>query len=230
MGSFAMFPARRLSLSRPMACLMLVSVTMSASALRKHESEKPTVAPIFAELVGGLDARQLKPGSPVLFKVKDAWQNGDCKLREGSILKGHVVDANVSSKEDKTSKVAVVVDEGECNGPALVPLPLAVAAIMAPDPPKFGDVQQYMPLNALPAAISGAQGTGPHALSATPFIAENSATLVASTKQISPGDVIGISRLKLSVGTGPEQSSILSVKDTMSPCRAIRSLFSFQRR
>jgi hypothetical protein len=207
-----MFPALRLRRCHPLAHLILISVTISAPAARKRPSETPALAPIRAELVGTFDARFLKSGSPLLLKVKDAWQNGDCKLREGSILKGYVVDANVSSNEDKISKVAVVVDEAECNGPALVPLPLAVGAIMAPDPAAFGNVQTYAPLNALPIAIAGASGTGPQALSANPFVAENSATPLDSSKQISLGDVLGIARLKLSVGTGPEQSSVLSVK------------------
>ncbi len=207
-----MFPALRLRRCHPLAHLILISLVTSAPAARKRASETPAFSPIYAELVGLLDARFLKPGSPLLLKVKDAWQNGDCKLREGSILKGHVVDANVSSKEDRISKVAVVVDEAECNGSALVPTPLAVAAIMAPDPAEFGNTQKYAPLNALPVAIRGASGTGPQAVSATPFVAENSAVpLDSSPKQISLGDVFGLSRLKLSVGTGPEQSSVLFV-------------------
>ena len=184
----------------------------SAPAARKHASETPAVAPIHAELVALLDARFLKAGSPLLLRVKDAWQNGDCKLREGSILKGHVVDANVSSKEDRISKVALVLDEAQCNGPALVPMPLAVAAIMARDPAEFGNTQEYSPLNALPVAIRGASGTGPLSLSSAAVVAENSATRIDSSKQISLGDVVGLSGLKLSVGTGPEQSTVLFAK------------------
>ncbi|HTY85751.1 MAG TPA: hypothetical protein VMB19_16140 [Silvibacterium sp.] len=208
-----MFPGLRVRRCHPLALLILISVTMSASSARKRASETPALAPIRAELVGAFDARFLKQGSPILLKVKNAWQNGDCKLREGSILKGHVVDANVSSNEDRISKVAMVMDEAECNGPALVPLPLVVAAIVAPDPAEFGNVQTYAPLNALPVAIAGASGTGPQALSASATVAENSATaLDSSPKQISMGDVLGLSRLKLSVGTGPEQSSVLFMK------------------
>src|SRR5277367_881649 len=207
-----MFPGMRIRRCHPLAHLILISVIMSAHAARKHATATPALASIHAELVALFDARFLKSGSPFLLKVKASWQNGDCKLREGSILKGHVVDANVSSKEDSISKVAVVVDEAECNGPALVPLPLAVAAIMAADPATSRNVQTYAPLNALPIAIAGASGTGPHALSASAVVAENSATPLDSPKQISLGDVFGFSSLKLSVGTGPEQSSVLFVK------------------
>ncbi len=211
-GCFAMFPALRLRRRHLLAHLILISVVTSAPAARKHASETPAFAPIHAELVALLDARFLKPGSPLLLRVKDAWQNGDCKLREGSILKGHVVDANVSSKEDRISKVAMVLDEAQCNGPALVPMPLAVAAIMARDPAEFGNTQEYAPLNALPVAIRGASGTGPLSLSSAAVVAENSATRIDSAKQISLGDVVGLSGLKLSVGTGPEQSTVLFAK------------------
>jgi hypothetical protein len=209
---FAMFPALRLRRCHLLAHLILISVVTSAPAAHKHASETPAVAPIHAELVALLDARFLKAGSPVLLRVKDAWQNGDCKLREGSILKGHVADANVSSKEDRISKVALVLDEAQCNGTALVPMPLAVAAIMARDPTEFGNTQEYAPLNALPVAIRGASGTGPISLSSAAVVAENSATRIDSPKQISLGDVIGVSGLKLSVGTGPEQSTVLFAK------------------
>jgi hypothetical protein len=211
-GCFAMFPSLRLRHRHLLAPLILISVVTSAPAARKHASETPAFAPIHAELVALLDARFLKPGSPLLLRVKDAWQNGDCKLREGSILKGHVVDANVSSKEDRISKVALVLDEAQCNGPALVPLPLAVAAIMARDPAEFGNTQEYAPLNALPVAIRGASGTGSLSLSSAAVVAENSATRVDSPKQASLGDVVGLSGLKLSVGTEPEQSTVLSTK------------------
>ena len=211
-GCFAMFPALRLRRCHLLAHLVLISMVTSAPAARKHASETPAVAPIHAELVALLDARFLKAGSPLLLRVKEAWQSGDCKLREGSILKGHVVDANVSSKEDRISKVALVLDEAQCNGPALVPMPLAVAAIMARDPAEFGNTQEYSPLNALPVAIRGASGTGPLSLSSAAVVAENSATRIDSSKQISLGDVVGVSGLKLSVGTGPEQSTVLSAK------------------
>ena len=211
-GCFVIFPALRLRRCHLLAHLILISVVTNAPAARKHASETPAFAPIHAELVALLDARFLKPGSPLLLRVKDAWQNGDCKLREGSILKGHVVDANVSSKEDRISKVALLLDEAQCNGTALVPMPLAVAAIMARDPAEFGNTQEYAPLNALPVAIRGAGGTGPLSLSSAAVVAENSATRIDSPKQISLGDVIGLSGLKLSVGTGPEQSTVLIAK------------------
>src|SRR5580658_7983193 len=178
-------------------------------------SAAPAFTPIHAELVGPMEARLLKPGSPLLLKVKDAWQNDDCKLREGSILKGHVVAANVSSKEDRVSKVAVAVDEAECNGPALVPMALAVAAMMAPDPMETGNMQEYAPLSEGPVAMGGGAGSGTSSMrsvSAAAIIAQNSAMPADPPKRMALGDVIGLSGLKLSVGTGPEYSSVLSDK------------------
>ena len=178
-------------------------------------SAAPAFTPIHAELVGPMEARLLKPGSPLLLKVKDAWQNDDCKLREGSILKGHVVVANVSSKEDRISKVALLVDEAECNGPTLVPMPLAVAAMMAPDPNEAGHTQEYSPLTDGPVALGSRSGGGTNSmrsLSAAAIIAQNSAMPVSAPQHMALGDVIGISGLKMSVGTGPEYSTVLSNK------------------
>jgi hypothetical protein len=207
-----------------LANLVLISAVMSAPAARRQPSETTTLAPIRADLVGLLDARFLKPGSPILLKVRGAWQSGDCKLREGSILKGHVVDANVSSKNDRTSRVAMVVDEAQCNGPELVPMPLIVAAILAAG---SGNVHRSVPQDALPqlmasgvntsnmqtlsAGMAGRPGPPPPS-NAEVFFHQTSSTPFDSPKQVSVGDVFGFSGLKLSVGTGPEQSSVLSVK------------------
>jgi hypothetical protein len=196
--------------------LMSISVFAPAGAAVHAASGKSAAfTPIHAELVGPMDARFLKPGSPLLLKVKDAWQNDDCSLREGSILKGHVVAANVSSKEDRISKVALLVDEAECNGQTLVPMPLAVAAMMAPDPMETGNMQEYAPLNEGPVATGGGAGSGTSSMrsvSAAAIIAQNSAMPVDAPKRMALGDVIGLSGLKLSVGTGPEYSSVLSDK------------------
>ena len=220
-----MFPGFRTGrCCRSLAHLVLISVAVSAPAARRRESETPGLAPIYAKLVGLLDARFLKPDSPILLEVKDAWQNGDCKLRAGSILKGHVVGANVSSKNDSTSRVAIVVNEAECNGPVLVPLPLTVAAIMAADP---AGGHRSAPQNAqlgllasgvdpqlmqtLSSGMAGRPGPPPPSNSAV-FFEETSAKSLDSPKRISVGDVFGFWGLKLSVGTGPEQSSVLFVK------------------
>lgn len=210
MTSFAL-RCKRFQLS---CAFLLASAAISASAaVRASSPGTPAFTPIRAELVGALDARFLKPGSPLLLKVKSAWQNDDCRLREGSILKGHVVTANASSKEDRISKVALVVDQAECNGSNLVPMPLAVAAMLAPDPAEVGNLQEYAPLDAGPVATGSGTGTGSlRSISTASFIAENSALPSDPARRMALGDVSGLSGLKLSVGTGPEDSSVLSDK------------------
>ncbi len=222
-----MFHPQPLRRGHCLSPLLVILAIMSARADRRSASETPTLVPIYAELVGALNARTLNLGSPLLLKIKDPWQNGDCKLGRGSILKGRVVDLQLFSKQDNISRVAVVVDEAECNGAAFVPMPLAVAAILSPDPSEFKNVQQYLPLSASPTVMASGSGTGDSqtrsaGLSGRPasagpsdaavFFAKSSDTPINSSKRISLGDVSGISGLKLSVGTGPEQSSVLSMK------------------
>lgn len=219
-----MFPGLRIRRCRSLAHLILLLEIVNAAAVRTHESETQEFAPIYARLVGPLDARFQNPGSPLLLEVKHAWQNGNCKLREGSILKGHVVIANASSKQDRTSRVAVVVDEAECNGPVFAPLPLTVAAVLAPDP---AAMHQSVPQNALPGLAASGVNTSlmqnlasgmagrpgpPPPSDAAVFFGETSARSFDSPKRISVGEVFGFSGLKLGVGTGPEQSSVLFVK------------------
>ncbi len=220
----AMVPGLRIRRCRSLAHVILILPIVSAAAVPKHVSETQAPAPIYAKLVGLFDARFLNPGSPLLLEVKRAWQSGDCKLREGSILKGHVVIANATSKQDRTSRVAVVLDEAECNGPAFVPLPLTVAAVLAAD---LAGVHRSVPQNAQPGLIASGVDPGlmqtmasgmagrpgpPPPSDAEVFFAHSSARSFDSSNRVSVGDVFGLPGLKLSVGTGPEQSSVLFVK------------------
>jgi hypothetical protein len=218
-----MVPGLR-SRRRSLAHLILLLGVVHAVAAPRHASESPELGPIYAKVVGLLDARFLSAGSPVLFEVKHAWQYGNCQLREGSILKGRVVNANVSSKQDRTSRVAVVVDEAECNGPALVPFPLTVVAVLAADP---AGMHKSAPPNAQPGLMaSGVDATFMQTLSsgmagrpgppppsdAAVFFAHTAARSGDAPERVSVGEVFGLSGLKLSVGAGPEQSSVLFVK------------------
>src|SRR5271170_1843467 len=205
-----------------LSILLILPLLSALPGSRTSKSETPPpFAPVYADLVGPLEARFLQPGSSVLLRVRTEWRSSACKLREGAILKGHVAAVNISSKTQRISQVALAFDQAECNGPNLAHMPLSVAAVLAPDPADGSTPQPYAPLNqellamgsgsGIPSATGGG-GSGLRSVNAAAYIADISPMPVEPPRRMTLGDVVGLSGLKLSVGTGPEGSSVLSIK------------------
>jgi hypothetical protein len=175
----------------------------------------PDQVPIEAKLVHALQAARVKVGDPVLAKVQVKWQGAECSLREGAIVRGHVL-GQASRSKTQMSEIAVLFDAAECDGSEMKALPMTLAALMARDP--ASDPHAYEPM-ALGAAIGGIQNRamdrnspGPSRVTPSQILA----TRIAephhrSTPQaVKPGDVVGISGVKLAVATGPAGSSVIS--------------------
>ena len=116
----------------------------------------PDQVPIEAKLVHALQAARVKVGDPVLAKVQVKWQGAECSLREGAIVRGHVLGQAARSKT-QMSEIAVLFDAAECDGSEMKALPMTLAALMAGDP--ASDPNAYEPM-ALGASISGEFKTG----------------------------------------------------------------------
>ncbi len=191
---------------------LIPALAGAAPATKTTENGTTPFTPVFAELMGSLDARSLKPGSQLLLKVRVAWKNDDCRLREGAILRGHVLQVNPSTRENRISQIALSIDQAECNGPDLVPMSLSVVAMLAPDPAEATNLQAYAPLDASPVAAGGSSASSTSVLrsvTAAASVAENSSMPADAPKRIAPGGVYGLSGIKLSIGTGPQESSVL---------------------
>jgi hypothetical protein len=166
--------------------------------------------PIQAELLKSIEAGRVQVGDPVYARVALAWKNPSCKLREGAILKGRIVTQTPRSKTAKSSDVAFLFDSGQCGGRDMKPLPLTVAAVLAPDPidgsSLFGD-RDNQPLNeavglSLNGGMRSLQGAADAAILEPP---RNN-----PPQTVMPGQIIGIADMKIAVGSGPEGSSILT--------------------
>jgi hypothetical protein len=170
--------------------------------------------PVQATLVKAIEAGRVKVGDTVLAKSKTDWLGPRCMLRRGATLKGRIVAAAARSKAAKTSSLNLVFESAECDGKALQPLFLTVAAVVAPDPDQESDGSHYQPLSqAVGAGIGGSNsGAGGNLRSVTGAAATvyDEPRSVKQPKSVLPGQVVGIPRLKLSVGNGPENSSTLS--------------------
>jgi len=203
----------------PVSVLVFLALRLFSFAA----SNDPARLPVQAELVQGMEAGRAKVGDWVLAKVDVEWNNPGCKLRKGAILKGRVVSENARSKTSKTSDLALLFESAECGGRDLKPLPLTIAAVMAPDP--NSSLYREQEHQSLADAVGLAVGGGGSAGAGSGFIGGSgnlrSVTAAAATafveptrskapKAVMPGQVIGLGGVKLSVGSGPEGSSVLS--------------------
>jgi hypothetical protein len=163
-------------------------------------------APIQAQLIRVVEAGRINVGDSILAKVNVQWQNPDCLLRRGAILKGRIVAASVRSKTSKTSEIALMFESGECGGKEMKPLPLTVAAVIAPDQSLNSDVEHQSLSEAVGVGIDGGMRSAQYAAATTQYEPPRH----KGPKAVMPGQVIGIHGLKLAVGGGQEGSSILS--------------------
>ena len=170
--------------------------------------------PIQAELVKSIEAGRVQVGDAVYAKVNLAWNNSACKLREGAILKGRIVTQTPRSKAAGSSAIALLFDSGQCGGRDMKPLPLTVAALLAPDPSRasslFGD-RQNQPLNeAVGLSLGQGGGGGMRSMQAAAQTVILEPPRNKPPQLVMPGQVIGIGDMKLAVGSGPEGSSVLT--------------------
>jgi len=196
----------------PVVILLLLACLSGASA-----SSSPPVSnrvPVQAALVKAIEAGRVHAGDAVYARVDLAWDHLDCKLREGAILQGRVVAQTPHVKGTK-SELALVFESGQCGGRDMKPLPLTIAAVLAPDPNSnsslYGNVQSQ-PLSEAVGLSLGQSGTG----SPMRSMMAAAATVILEPPVnkppvvVMPGQVIGLGSIQLAVGSGPEGSSILS--------------------
>jgi hypothetical protein len=195
--------------------VQLLSLLFLLHPRSSAESPPKDRIPIQAVLVKSIEAGRVKVGDPVYAKVDLAWNNSACKLREGAILKGRIVTETPRSKAARSSGIALIFDSGQCGGRDMKPLPLTVAALLAPDPNRgsslYGD-QQSPPLNEAVGLGLSQEGSGSPMRS---MLAAAQTVLLEPPRNkppqlVMPGQVIGLGDLKLGVGIGPEGSSVLT--------------------
>jgi hypothetical protein len=166
-------------------------------------------APIEAELLIPVSTRTAV-GKPVYVRVLTDWRGSDCTLRTGGILKGRVVATVEHSRNSKNSSIALAFDSAECADRDVSPLALTLVALAVAGP---AAENTSPPLNeAVGISIGAGSSTADGGRSATTAALTGSYQLSRDERpaRISPGSVIGLRGLKLSVGTGPGGSSVLS--------------------
>lgn len=182
--------------------------------LPPNRSFAQSLIPVQAELVQRLDASRVKIGDQILAKLQVPWKSPDCDLRSGAIIQGHVVTQRAHSKTEKTSEIGVVFETGQCGGRDMEPLPLTVAAVLAPsrhaDESPTGEEQPLssavgVTLNGNPGSMGGPVRSVTQAAD-TVFVEPRRTKTPAAVR---PGQVVGIPHLSISVGQGAGGASIL---------------------
>jgi hypothetical protein len=170
----------------------------------------PVLVPVEAELLAHMQVRALKPGGVLFARVAIDWTGPGCVLRRGATLEAKVVAVTPHSSASSSSEVALSFARAQCGRSDMEPFALVLAAVAAPDDADSGSVSTDLPM------IFGGN-TGPSA--------PGSGLLRSSLAEVDPmlinlhrfpkvanlraGDVLGIKGVTLSVGTGPENSSVL---------------------
>jgi hypothetical protein len=189
--------------------LALCRATVSAEKIAK-----PGADPIQAELMADLHARLLKVGGTVYARVTVEWRSPACLLRNGAVLEAHVVSVVPSIKPVKASEVGLAFTKAQCGDLKMGPFNLLLSAIAAPpEDSDLGILSQSLPVQA-GSGIKGSIILNSMRVSYDPTLNLISPIyLFPLIPRMEMGDVYRIRGLKLSVGTGPENSSILTSKD-----------------
>lgn len=188
----------------------VIAAVVACGALG-HAETKAARIPIQADLVQPLEAGRVKVGDKVLAKVQVKWDDAQCPLRQGAILQGRVVAESARSKTSSSSQLALVFDQGECGGPQMKPLPLTVAALLAPDPTQAGNYEYQALSSAVGVGIGGGGGGNLRSVSQAGLTVQFEPPRHKKQQDaVMPGQVIGIADVKLSVGSGPEGSTIFT--------------------
>ncbi len=179
------------------------------------ETPPPNPGAIQAELVGKIDAARANTGDAVYAKVKVKWQDKTVTLQEGAILKGRVVARSARCKTSKSSQLALFFDSVEYTRQDTRPFRLTLAAVMAPDD-SGTDPSEYQPLSdAIGVVLQSNVSSGPYKGNPVRSVSASAESVYFSPKRdkrpksITVGQVLGIRGLKLSIGSGPEGSSVL---------------------
>jgi hypothetical protein len=210
------FAFPRMIRSLPALSLILLCPIVPCSAQHSPDEKQHRInpqIPLLAELLIPLNAGKLVRGTPVLAKTRLDWQSPTCLLRTGALVSGRIVDFERRSKQNKGSSLTILFDRANCDG-HLSPVSLTlVGLIVAPQMDEerplldsgFVNGSAIQTIPGFPNNIPQARLAYSNAMSAR--IGEYNAN---GPSHIAPGAVIGLSKVTLSVGTGPEGSSVLT--------------------
>ena len=191
--------------------MLTVVLALGCTAAFADSKARIAVTPIQAELVADMEARLLKVGATVFARVSVDWRGTDCFLRNGAILEGHVVAVVPHTKTAKGSEVDLAFTKAQCMSKKMGGFKLVLVALAAPPlDDDLGIISATVPFNTPggSASIDNLRASYVAPIYNSAFFGQKP---VAPHLQV--GEVSGIRGLKLSVGSGPDNSTALTSKD-----------------
>ena len=177
--------------------------------------------PLQATLDVPLDTSHMVVDAPIFASTRLLWAGPDCTLRPGATLSGRVLAVQSRSKGNSQSSLTLLFDHADCNGQRAVPFALALYALIdtrvTPNEQMFAQGITGTELAKPHITLSGSPGTttsrsntissGASTLAAKPFLMQGASD--SAPVSVKAGQVLGLEKVKLSVGTGQQGSSIL---------------------
>jgi hypothetical protein len=205
---------------------VLISFSLAQSSREKQDRRLNPQVPLQAELLAPVDANKLSLGASVFAKARVDWNDPACHLRTGSVVTGHIVAIEKRTKQSKGSSLTIAFDHADCDG-RIAPIQFTLFAIIAAP-----EVDEGMPLRdsstnfgtsstqphmSLSGGGGGSTAHAPMQIASKDDMSLNGKSSDDKTpKVILAGQVIGLKKITLSVGTGPDGASVLtSLKDNI---------------
>jgi hypothetical protein len=155
-------------------------------------------------LLSRITARTLRAGDTVYAGVAADWNGDGCVLRQGAVLEGTVQAAQPRHSRGTHSAIALLFNRAECNGAAMQVFELRLEAVGAPLDHMVGELTTNVP-----TGVEGGAALLP--------VSHGTEMLSSGGLAVGPawasGEVVGLRGVRLSVGTGPEGSSVLTRRD-----------------
>jgi hypothetical protein len=196
---------------RLMGILLLLGICKCLIAA--EPAVKPAVIPIQAMLLADMEARHLAQGGSLYAKVTSDWNGLGCTLRQGAVLEAKVLSVVPHSKTSRASEVALQFSNAQCGKSEMEPFTLDLVALAAP---QEDDSSISMDMPSKLGSSAPSQGPPSNFRSMTSGNADiwwNMQNFFRPGADLRAGTVLNIRGLKLSVGTGPQNSSVLSAAD-----------------
>lgn len=210
-GPTAMFHLRVIAVWFLQLVVLPCAVTSTLQAA--SSATVSPITPLQAELVAPLDISHVHIGSPVPVRVDLEWAASGCILRAGSIVQGHVVELTKRSKGVKDSELQLVFDAADCEDHHESSFLFTLVAVVgvgggSPSTGQSG-VSEAPPLaDAIGNAIGGPGGIR-SAQTASAINSGFNLPVRRLPSQILPGQVLGVRKTVLSVGTGEKGATII---------------------
>jgi hypothetical protein len=165
-----------------------------------NDQDIPVGSTIEAKVTSSLESAHLKPGKEITAQVVTEWESPGCNLPVGSTLYGHVTAAS-SSKGPDHSEMAIVFDQGQCDGHSKRPISLTLIGVVAPS-------DQFVGMHsALPSEVAGAGRNISNSVGNGGVAQDENLNPGGLPRTVHPGIVVRIPKLQLEPHGGPECSA-----------------------